>query len=61
MNFYDIDYSRLREDLMNRYGAAMQFFPVAMVDLIKIQNASNGELLEIAIKENLDLSEYQKL
>ncbi len=60
MNIEDIDFSKLRKDLEDNYGSAMSFFPVAIMDLTRVETASNEELLEIAQKENIDLSKYQK-
>ena len=43
---------------MDYFGTAMGFFPVATMDLIKVQNASPEELINIALKNNFDLSKY---
>ena len=42
----EIDIEKLRIDLMDYFGTAMGFFPVATMDLIKVQNASDEELIE---------------
>ena len=55
----NIDYEKLREDLVDYFGSAMGFFPVAVMDVIKVENASNGELLEIASQNGFDLSQYE--
>ena len=54
----EIDIEKLRSDLMDYLGTAMGFFPVATMDLIKVQNASPEELINIALKNNFDLSKY---
>ena len=54
----EIDIEKLRSDLMDYFGTAMGFFPVATMDLIKVQNASSEELISIALKNNIDLSKY---
>ena len=55
-----IDYSRLKEDLRDYYGSAMMGpFPMAMMDLTNVENASNEELIEIARSNNVDLNNYQ--
>lgn len=57
----EIDYKKLRSDLKDNYGTAM-FAGVGavMMDLSKIENASDEELLRIADKEGLNLSKYVK-
>ena len=55
----NIDYERLREDLMDHFGTAMVLFPVAIMDVIKVVNASNDELIEIANQNSFDLSKYE--
>ena len=56
---YQIDTNRLRRDLMDYYGTAMfSGFPMAVVDLSRIERASDEELIEIAQKNGVDLSEY---
>lgn len=54
----EIDIEKLRSDLMDYFGTAMGFFPVATMDLIKVQNASSEELINFALKNNIDLSKY---
>lgn len=54
----EIDIEKLRNDLMDYFGTAMGFFPVATMDLVKVQNASPEELINIALKNNFDLSKY---
>ena len=46
----EIDYEKLREDLMDYFGSAMMYYPVAVVDLSRVENASEEELIFIAIK-----------
>ena len=56
---YQIDTDRLRRDLMDYYGTAMfSGFPMAVVDLSRIERASDEKLIEIAQKNGVDLSEY---
>lgn len=58
----DIDFDRLREDLMDEYGAQMVTFTGAMgySDMCDAQNASNEELLEMARKEGLSIDKYKR-
>ena len=78
----EIDYERLREDMINycyesgssemdNYGTAMQYFPMAVVDLgdaerrmneniRTIRNASNSTLEQIANELGFDIENYKK-
>lgn len=54
------DYEKLRKDLKDYYGTAMVGgFPLAIMDLSKVENASNEELLKIAQKNNFDENNYK--
>jgi hypothetical protein len=54
-----IDIEALRKDLINYFGTAMQFNPMAIMDLTKVENASPEELVEIAQDNNFDLNDYK--
>ena len=54
----EIDIERLRRDLIDYFGTAISFNPVATMDLVKVENASYEELINIAIKNNFDLNNY---
>lgn len=55
----DIDYERLRRDLMDDYeGAMFGGFPMAVVDLSDVENASRDELIKIAKENRYDLNKY---
>ena len=54
----DIDFDSLREDLINYFGTASTSFPMAMVDVVNIQSASNIELLNILNNTTLDINDY---
>lgn len=54
-----IDYEKLRKDLIDYFGTAFTLNPMAMVDLLKVQNASDEELVDIALKNNFDLNRYK--
>ena len=54
----NIDYERLREDLMSYFGAAMQIYPVAVMDLVKVERATEEQLVELAIQTGFNLSNY---
>ena len=54
-----MDYERLREDLKDYFGSAMQFYPVAVMDLVEVERASDEKLEQIAISNGFDLREYE--
>lgn len=54
----ELDIERLRKDLINYYGTATSFNPVAFMDIIKIENATDEELIQIAITNNVELNNY---
>ena len=61
MGFDNLDYDRLRGDLMDYYGTAMcGGFPMAVIDLGKVERASEAELIRIAEKEKYNLNKYVK-
>ena len=55
----NIDIEKLRNDLINYFGTASFYNPTAMMDLIKIEKASDEEVINIAIQNNFDLSRYE--
>lgn len=54
-----IDIESLRKDLIDYFGSAMSFNPLAMSDLIKLENSSPEELIKIAQDNNFDLEDYE--
>ena len=54
-----MDYERLREDLIDYFGTAMKYNPMAVIELSEVQSASNQKLIEIARKNGFDLSDYE--
>ena len=56
----EIDIEKLRKDLIDYYDTAMfNASPLAIIELTKIENASPQELINIALKNNFDLTEYE--
>ena len=54
-----IDTQRLRKDLMDYYGTAMTGgLPMAVMDLSRVERASDRELIELARKKGVDLRKY---
>ena len=61
INLEDIDIDRLRKDLIEHFTASMFIVsPVALVDLSKVVNASDEEVIQIAKDNNFNLKEYLK-
>ena len=56
----EIDIDKLRADLVDYFGTAMfNVSPLALIDLSKVENASEEELVQIALKNGFDLTKYQ--
>ena len=56
---YEIDISRLRRDMKDYYGTAMfNGFPMAVMDLSKVERMSDRDLIELAQKNGVDLRKY---
>ena len=61
MDINNIDIERLRRDLIDYYSAAMFIVsPVALIDLTKVETASDEELINIAKQNHFDLVKYKK-
>ena len=58
----DIDFKRLRNDLMDEYGVQMAEYSggLGFLDMGDAQNASEQQLLEMAKREGFNLSKYRK-
>lgn len=54
-----IDIDKLRAALIDYFGTAMQYNPVALMDLTKVENASPEELVNIALENGYDLEDYE--
>lgn len=54
-----IDIEKLRKDLVNYFGTAMMYNPMAMMELSKVEKASPEELVEIAIANGFNLYDYE--
>ena len=56
---YEIDIRRLRRDLEDYYGTAMfSGFPMAVMDVSRVERMSAQELVELAQKNGIDLRKY---
>ncbi len=55
----EIDIDRLRRDMKDYYGTAMfNASPMAVLDLSRVERASDMEIVEMAQKNGVDLSDY---
>ena len=55
----NIDFEKLRSDLINYFGTAMMSgFGIAVMDLTKVERATDEELIEIALECGFDLNNY---
>ena len=54
-----IDVDELREDLKTFYGTAMQYNPQAVMDLIRVEQASDYEIVNIAKDTGINLYDYE--
>ncbi|MCR5586110.1 MAG: hypothetical protein K6F77_01080 [Lachnospiraceae bacterium] len=58
INASDIDFESLRDDLMDHYGTAMGDFPMAVMDVVDVETASQSELVELADEAGIDIRRY---
>ena len=54
----EYDLEKLRTDLINYFGSATTVISNALIDLIEVENATDNELINIAIKNNINLNNY---
>ncbi len=56
----NIDIDRLRKDLEDYFGSAMfNASPLAIMNLNEVEEASDEELIEIAIENGFNLNDYK--
>lgn len=56
-----IDTEKLREDLKEYFGTAVTGgSPLAMMDLVQVENVTTAELLSIANRNGIDISKYME-
>jgi hypothetical protein len=57
-----IDNDQLRKDLKDYFGTAMfGGSPLAMMDMVQVESASEDELVEIAKRNGFDITDYLRL
>lgn len=54
-----IDIEKLRRDLIDYYGTVAQIYPVAIMELSQVENCSEEELINIALKLSFNLNDYE--
>lgn len=54
-----IDVDKLRDALIDYFGTAMQFNQQAVIELGEVENASPERLVEIALANGFDLSDFE--
>ena len=54
----NIDIERLKGDLMDYFGTATSIYPVAIMKVIEVENASYDKLIEIARCNGFNLDNY---
>lgn len=54
-----IDIERLRSDLINYFGAAMMYYPEAVIYISDVETASYDKLVAIALDNGFDLDDYK--
>lgn len=55
----NIDLEKLREDLIDYFGTAMGYFPIAVMNVAEVESVSDEKLIDIAIKNGFDLTDYE--
>lgn len=61
MNIYidNLNIEQLRNDLIDFFTSAMfMVSPVALVDLTEVENASDKQIIKIALDNKFDLNKY---
>ena len=56
----EIDYNKLRSDLIDYLGTAINCYPMVIVEIEEVQKASDYELEKYEKRYNFDLNNYQK-
>ena len=55
----NIDFDKLREDLIDYFGTAMGSFPIAVMNVTEVEKSSKEELVHIAKQNGFDLENYK--
>ena len=55
----NIDFDKLREDLIDYYGTAIGISPIAVMNVVEVETASDKELIRLATQNGFNLSDYE--
>ena len=58
-DYDNIDFDSLRNDLINYFGSASPMYDVAFFYVSQVEEASDEELISIALDCGFDLSDYE--
>ena len=56
----DIDYEKLRSDLIDYLGTAINYYPMVVEEIQRVQIADNSSLIYYANNYHFDLNNYVK-
>ena len=54
----EIDILSLKKDLLDYFGTASSYNPIAIMNIVEVEQASLLKLIEIAKNNNFDLNKY---
>lgn len=54
----EVNIEKLRKDLIDYFGTAMNYSPLAIMNLTEVENSNSDKLIQIALKNNFDLNDY---
>ncbi len=54
----EIDILSLKKDLLDYFGTASSYNPIAIMNIVEVEQASPLKLIEIAKNNNFDLNKY---
>ena len=54
----NINFEKLRKDLMDYFGTAMPFHQMAVINLSEVECASDQKLVDMAMKNGFNLEYY---
>ena len=55
----NIDFEKLRKDVIDYFGTAMGAFPIAVMSVTEVETATEKELIRIATQNGFDLSDNE--
>lgn len=58
MEEFNIDFEKLRQDLINYFGSASFIYPVAIMNVIEVETADYHKLIQIANNNGFNIDNY---